>query len=191
MFVGLNCKKKRSNIMETKNTNYKKSYNKDNYSRITVYLLKKEKEAVDEYCKINKITVAEFIKKLVYNEIGDFIKLKVDQSQEEPRRIEIYYIEPHTMLFTCGERWMISGPDGKGDKFGIKLSSSNIEKFKKMFSERKIDEKIYNRWEKTFSADSESFFTGSNYNGDIKALVNELKLIGDFCKVYDSFPTGG
>ena len=129
--------------MGTKNTNYKKSYNKDNYSRITVYLLKKEKEAVDEYCKINKITVAEFIKKLVYNEIGDFIKLKVDQSQEEPRRIEIYYIEPHTMLFTCGERWMISGPDGKGDKFGIKLSSSNIEKFKKMFSERKIDEKIY------------------------------------------------
>lgn len=173
--------------MGTEYTKYKNLYNKDNYSRITLYFPKNEKEAIDEYCKANSVAVAEFIKGLVYDKIGDIIKKPA--AQQESMKIEIFYILPCVMIFTCGNKWMISGPDERGYKFGTKIYYANPERIKEKFANRQIDEKTYNKWERIFSSDN-VFKSGEDYNGDIKELTGKLNLVGECYKIYDSFPTG-
>lgn len=172
-------------------TNYKKSYNKDNYSRITLYFPKNDKIAIDEYCKENNIAVAEFIKGLVYDKIGNIIKSNTPP--EENKKIEIFYVLPDIMIFTCGNKWMKSGPDERGYKFGMNIYYAKLDRLKAKFSERQIDEKTFNRWEKMFSSSDSEFKYGDDYNGDIEKLISNLKLPGDFYKIYDnskSFPSG-
>lgn len=69
-------------IMGTKYTDYKNAYNKENYSRITLYFPKAEKESLSAYCKEKKIPVSEFVKSLVYKEVGDVICQKNEDEQE-------------------------------------------------------------------------------------------------------------
>lgn len=174
--------------MGTEYTKYKNLYNKDNYSRITLYFPKNEKEAIDEYCKANSVAVAEFIKSLVYDKIGDIIKKPA--AQQESMKIEIFYILPCVMIFTCGNKWMMSGPDERGYKFGTKIYYAKPERIKEKFANRQIDEKTYNKWERIFSSSDNVFKSGEDYNGDIKELTGKLNLVGECYKIYDSFPTG-
>ncbi len=68
--------------MGTKATDLKNQYNKDNYSRIALYFPKAEKQAISSYCKENNIPQAEFIKDLIYNKIGDYIKDYIDELEQ-------------------------------------------------------------------------------------------------------------
>lgn len=73
--------------MGTKNTEYKNSYNKDNYSRIALYFPKDFKESISDYCNAADVPMAEFIKDLVYEKIGDYFD---DCITEEYVRVQIY-----------------------------------------------------------------------------------------------------
>lgn len=58
--------------MGTKNTDYKNNYNKENYSRIALYFPKDFKDNITDFCNASDVPMAEFIKNLVYEQIGDY-----------------------------------------------------------------------------------------------------------------------
>lgn len=69
--------------MGTKGTKYKNEFNKENYSRVYLYLPKAEKEALSVYCKEKNIPVAEFVKNLIYDKVGDIICKKDSVNKEK------------------------------------------------------------------------------------------------------------
>ncbi len=172
--------------MGTKNTEYKNSYNKDNYSRIALYFPKDFKDSISDYCNAADVPMAEFIKDLVYEKIGDYFD---DCITEEYVRVQIYSLSS-VMIITCGKRWMFCVPSENGHILGAKVGRDCHDQLADYFSKKKPDVTSFNIWKKVMmSSGQHGFKYGDDYDGNMDRLIEKidpnLKYIA-MVKVYDS-----
>lgn len=168
---------------KNKQTEYKKNYNKENYSCVHVYFTKEQKELLNNYCDERNLAISEFIKNLIRKEIGSEFDKKQDY---EP--VKIYFTSAASLLFVCGSRWLHVSPPKDGYRFRINLCSRNAPwQLAEYFKEKRPDEKIFNRWIKIYSKDENCSSYGDEL-ADEQSLLNMLSNNGYFDKywlIYD------
>lgn len=155
-----------------KNTEYIKNYNKENYSRVSLYFTKEQKEVLQNYCDERNLTLNEFIKGLIDAKIGDLFDDA--QAQKEIIPVKIYYTVASTLLFVCGNRWLHVYPPENGYRFRINLCSHNAPwLLSDFFREQQPDEKHFNRWIKTFTRCDSLSSKGEDFS-DVPTLMGKL-----------------
>lgn len=169
--------------MGTKSTDYKNNYNKDNYSRIALYFPKDFKDNISDLCNASDVPMAEFIKNLVYEKIGDYFN---DCISEINAKIEIYYLVPEwVMLFTCGKRWLFCAANNNGHILGAKVYGDCHEQLTDYFAKKKPTATSFNIWEKVISSSSEQYsVSGDDYDGDFLKLFEKLDFDPEQVKIY-------
>ena len=172
--------------MGTKNTDYKNSYNKDNYSRIALYFPKDFKDNISDYCNAADVPMAEFIKKLVYDEIGDYFK---DCSRTDNGKLEMFFLGPE-MFITCGKRWICLFPNDNWHILGAKITGDCREQLVDYFAKKMPDAGSFNIWKKVLNESKPRyFFCGDDLDNELGELIENVD--GKFrkyreYKIYDS-----
>lgn len=166
-----------------KATDYKREYNKQNYARVPIYFSKEQKEIIQTYCDERNMSVSEFIKGLIEKEIGGLLDEAKAAKTVNP--VKVYLTETCTILAVCGEKWLHTYPNKSGMKFGINITSTAApHQLSDMFIEKKVDEKLFNRWQKIFSANDEYYSSGEDFSS--MAELSEKIGFRRYWLLYDS-----